>query len=444
MQARYFSKLLEENARSGYICGNVYICTSHTHISQKHTHTHTHTYTHTHTRTHPKQKKKTQKEESRRHTKNKEKEKDTTTTTKRKRTERVKWVVIMPSSPPSSPYCDTVCVNQVPYFDWTSMDTVRIGSFMAVQLREQDDPQAITIARLEERLVDEEQDPDFAATSIRLRLFLPLFPVKRLSWHPSPPSHNYTKIVHGCGSRNEEVYESSELRWISGEKPDSEIKILFPTYVFTLEELSKRENRWAEGMHNVYFVRFWKHVIYSYVEKTKRRLEPLPAKVSMNFVNKHPDCQRYGNLIMPRRCMHQNIWMGLYKLRKFVLKIGRKRGDSRSLESELSWTVGCIPQECIQYIYSLANFLSHFSSHPVTLRDSFQKTGLVLFKPRIKLSYQAGVLKFETLQDMLFVISLFGEQVSHGHGSAQEGTDNIRKRLYETIDGKERNENTEN
>ena len=323
------------------------------------------------------------------------------------------------------------------------MDTVRIGSFMAVQLRNQDDPQAITIARLEERQVDEEQDPDFATTTIRLRLFLPLFPVKRLTWHPSPPLQNYTKILDGCGSRNEELYESSECRWICGEKPDDEIKVLFPTYVFTFEELSKRENRWAEGMYNVYFVRFWKHVIYSYVEKTKRRLEPLPATVRMSFVNKHPDYRHPGNLIMPRRCMHQSTWLGLYKLRKFVLKAGKKQGGLRNLETnELSWTVGCIPKECIQYIYSLANFLSHFDCHLVTLRESFQKTGLVLFKPKIKMSYQAGVLKFETPEDMSFVLSLFGECVIQD--SAKEGTDRICKRLYDAIENIEQDEKTEN
>ena len=326
----------------------------------------------------------------------------------------------------SSPYTETVYVNQVPYFDWTLMDTLRIGSFVAIQLRNQEDSKAITIARLEERQQDEDEDPDVAATTIRLRLFLPLFPTKRLSWHPKPPKHNHAKIQDGCGSMNEELYESTELRWISGEKPDEEIKVLFPTFVFTLEELKRTEHSWAQGMHNVYFARFWHHVIYSYVEKTKHQLDPLPTTVSMYFVNKHPSYKQPGNLIFQRRCRHQNIWVGLYRLRKFVLKIVKKQSESGVLdEDDLSLKIGHTPVECIQYIYTLANFMSDCDYHPVTLQESFQTTGLALSSNPIKLSYRGGVLRFGTHDDLSFVASLYGKRMTEA-GSGK----NDRKRDY--------------
>ena len=273
------------------------------------------------------------------------------------------------------------------------MDTVRIGSFMAIQLRDEDDSKDFTIARLEEREQDEEQDPDLAATSIRLRLFLPLFTDRRLKWHPAPPSHNYEKIEHGqCGSRNKELYESTEVLWINGELPDKKVKLLFPAFVFTLEEMRKNENAWAEGMNNVYVVRFWHHTVYSYKRATEHRLDELPSMVSMGFVNMHPSYRHPDNLIVPRRCLHRTIWVGLYNLRKKLEKEIKNRGSSKvSSHGEVTLRVGYyLPVECIQYIHTLGN--SEVS------------------RQKLNMSYGGGVLIFENEEDLSYLNFLVGGQ----------------------------------
>ena len=293
-------------------------------------------------------------------------------------------------------YVNTVSVNDVPYFDWVLMDNIRIGSFVAIQSREDKDEPIITIARLEERQQDEDEDPDIAATTIRLRLFIPLFVGKRLDWYPKKPKHNHRKIEEGCGSKNTELYETTECVWIAGEKPDDKIKLLFPVFVFTFEELRRKENKWAEGMRNVFFVRYWHNRIYSYTARTKHRLEDLPSTASMGFVNNNPAYKQPCNLIMQRRCLHRNIWMGLYKIRKHIIKVcGMDDNTNGAKQGGVSLTIGYIPMECVQYIYVYESYVWYRKLH---------------------VSYRAGVIKFGK-EDLAHIRTLLGISTDKYDGS---------------------------
>ena len=326
----------------------------------------------------------------------------------------------------SDSYGNTVYVNDVPYFDWTSMDHVRIGSFMGIQLRNKKDNGRITIARLEERTPDE--NPDNAATTIRVRFFLPLFPEKRLEWHPKPPEHEHKRIENGCGSKNVELYESREVAWISGELPDDEMMLLFPAFVFTLDELKQNENKWAEGLHNVYFVRFWHNAIYSYETETIHRLDPLPSKTVMGFPNKHSTYRHPSNLIVPRRCLHHNAWVGLYNLQKKVIKsVMKKQGESDVVRHDLTLKVGYIPPEGIQYIHALGSFVSDLDHHPVTLCQTFLMNGRTsVSTAKFNMSYKEGVLKFETQDDLSVFCSLFGLTLLSSAGKTGKHTLSVR------------------
>ena len=280
------------------------------------------------------------------------------------------------------------------------MDNIRIGSFMAIQLREDDeDSKEITIARLEERVKDEDDDPDSEKTTIRIRLFLPLFRSNRLKWYPNLPSHTRNKIQNGCGSKNDEVYESREVLWIDGEKPDYKVKLLFRVFVFTLRELERSGNAWAEGMCNVYVVRFWHNTINSYVKPTRHRLEELPPTVTMGFPNTHPGYDHPSNLVVPRRCLHRSIWIGLYNLQKKMDKELNKLGglSTTSTQREVSLKVGYyFPNECIQYIHTVANS--------------------VVSRQSLVMSCHGGILSFEKHEDLLYLNSLFGKHASSSSG----------------------------
>ena len=315
----------------------------------------------------------------------------------------------------SSDYENSVSVNQIPFFDWTSQDTLRMGSFIAIQLKNQD-PKTVTIARLEQRQREEDPlDPDESVvTHIRLRLFPPLFPTKPIDCHPRIPSHSIPKILHGCGSQNVELYESRECVWINGEIPDDEVKILFPAFVFSFEELEKSENGWAHGIHNVYFARFWHNKIYSYTVRAENRLDPIPKGTVLGFMNKHPLYKQPSNLIIARRCQHHAIWVGLFSIQKAIIKMLNKRGMSSSSRENISLNVGCIPLECIQYIYSLSKFVSPIDCHPVTLRDSFLHVDSSLTRRKLSMSFDAGVLRFKSISDLKLLRSIFGPSSTYG------------------------------
>ena len=315
----------------------------------------------------------------------------------------------------SSDYENSVSVNQIPFFDWTSQDTLRMGSFIAIQLKNQD-PKTVTIARLEQRQREEDSlDPDEpVVTHIRLRLFPPLFPTKPIDCHPRIPSHSIPKILHGCGSQNVELYESRECVWINGEIPDDEVKILFPAFVFSFEELEKSKNGWAHGIHNVYFARFWHNKIYSYTVRAENRLDPIPKGTVLGFMNKHPLYKQPSNLIIARRCQHHAIWVGLFSIQKAIIKMLNKRGMSSSSREIISLNVGCIPLECIQYIYSLSKFVSPIDCHPVTLRDSFLHVDSSLTRRKLSMSFDAGVLRFKSISDLKLLRSIFGPSSTYG------------------------------
>ena len=91
----------------------------------------------------------------------------------------------------SSEYDNDVGINQVPHYERRIGDVIRLGSFMAIELKDQP-TKTYTIARFEERIREYDEAEACFETNIRLRLFLPLFPTQRLACHPKPPKHSFS------------------------------------------------------------------------------------------------------------------------------------------------------------------------------------------------------------------------------------------------------------
>ena len=86
-------------------------------------------------------------------------------------------------------------------------------------------------------------------------LYLPLFPLNKLDCHPPLPNHSYSPIEHSTGSQNIELYQTDVSMDIDDAERES-IEVLYPAFVFHPSDLEKPDNSWAEGIKNVYVVRF--------------------------------------------------------------------------------------------------------------------------------------------------------------------------------------------
>ena len=312
----------------------------------------------------------------------------------------------------SSAYKEQLGLNQVPHYERRLGDVIRIGSFMAVKLEKQPEG-TYTIVRLEERTREYQEDECCFETSVRLRLFLPLFPSKRFPCHKKIPKHSHNQIKTGTGSENIELYESSELRWMDAEGMETTIEVLFPVFVFTLQELEDPKNKWATGIHNVFVVRFWHHRNYSYSGDTDS-LEPLPASVKFGFVNDHPKYKKPKKMIIPQRCYHSSIWRGLFTLQKHFIKLLNKRGLSSVNKEAISVNVGMIPMETLQYISMVVNTVMNLHPHPVTLSESYLHLNHSMQRSKFRISFDAGVLRFKSTDDLTVLRQIFGPSATYG------------------------------
>ena len=123
-------------------------------------------------------------------------------------------------------------------------DYFRLGTFVHARIPNQDDG-TTTIGRLIHRQGSKQS----------IVLYLPLFPLKKLDCHPPLPNHSYSPIEHSTGSQNIELYQTDVSMDIDDAERES-IEVLYPAFVFHPSDLEKPDNSWAEGIKNVYVVRF--------------------------------------------------------------------------------------------------------------------------------------------------------------------------------------------
>ena len=272
------------------------------------------------------------------------------------------------------------------------------------------------IARLEVRQNDKSLDqPGEWEDSIRLRMFYPLFKKDKTKVKkPKPPKHSFSPILQGVGSQQIELYESHELVFLSCSDEKDLKACLFPAFVFTLREMSLPKNAWASGLHNVYIVRFWEAHEWDSKGNKKRLLLPLPEEAALGFPNDHPDYIKCPKSITPQRCIHEAIWNGLYALKKALNKLLNKRSGQASEKEVLSLNIGHIPTEAIKYISQVANYLTTVPSHKISLSDSFFHLDHTLSRSKVKISFNAGIIRFQSQRELEILRMILGPNSTYG------------------------------
>ena len=306
------------------------------------------------------------------------------------------------------PYEKTVFPNQDPHYDRSLRDFLRIGSFVCIK-----DGSSTHIARIECRQTEVSSEDSSYETTIRLRLFHPLFKRNKPDGKKSKtPKHNFAPILSGTGSSQTELYESADLRWFCSNHHESP-KSLFPAFCFTLKEMAQPKNAWAAGLFNVYICRFWEDVDYDNSGKT-RTLRPLPSEKAFGFPNDHPDFKKGRTFIVPQRCLHESIWNGLHGLKRALNKLLNKRSGQASDKEVTSLNIGHIPMEAVQYISLVANYLCSVPSHPVMLSESFFHLDQSLRRSKIKITFNAGVIRFKTERELENLRLILGPGSTYG------------------------------
>ena len=284
----------------------------------------------------------------------------------------------------------------VPHFD----DCFCLNTFIHIKLSDQDDG-TTTVCQLVKH-----------NGQVCLCLFFPLFPTKKLQCHPEVPSNSAHKILDGIGSRNIELYKSNR-KIIAENLLAKEIKIRFPAFVFTTDELKDPSNSWAHGLANVYIVR--------YKEPPRSRSIPFPSLVPLEenestcFPMDHIFEDGPMELCAPPRCFHRNVWTGLYLLRKGLIKLLNKRGrQSEEIDCQ-SLNIGAIPTETFNYLFVLANSnFSAISFEQTQKNESYLQVDPNLTRKKFKMSYWNGTLRFQTPSDIDIVRRFLGIGAVYG------------------------------
>ena len=291
-------------------------------------------------------------------------------------------------------------VNQPPIFVKHLDDSVRIGSFVHVELHDQE-PDTTTIARIERRCYG----------GFHLCLFYPLFPKEKAANSPPLPIHQERPIPFGSpGSLNIELYQSAErLSVVKGEV----CKILHPAFVFSVNELTISNNAWAHGIHNVFVLRFIEQRDEESLDETSF-LEKIDPEERVCFPNTNPKHIKKDRLTALSRCLHETIWCGLYLIRKAIIKLLNKR-SSRSEPAEVSSvSVGYIPLETYNYLSLLVNDNLYSSCRIFNLSESYMDTDSKLSRKKLRFHYNAGVMRFETKEDIEILREVLGIACTYG------------------------------
>ena len=271
-----------------------------------------------------------------------------------------------------------------PVYVYNMQDSFKIGSFVHIRLPKQDED-TTTIARL-----DYASDGELALT-----LFFPLFPPTELTCHPQPPDHSIDPIVHGTGKDHIKLYRSG-IQIKQSHVIHKQIPVLYPAFVFIIQDLSHPQNAWASGMRNVYVVRY-----------KQRRIDDVPKLVPIkpNEVvcfpteNIAPD---ENSLILCHRCYHRNVWTGLYLLRKAISKVlNRRSGTSEKHQVVNTCAIGLIPLEVFNYIHVIANSnVRTLTCHHLSSSESYMHIDEHLTRRKLKFEFEQGMMRFVSCDDM--------------------------------------------
>ena len=307
----------------------------------------------------------------------------------------------MPPIPQLSEYYDLWAnVNEWPLYVPAIDDHLRIGSFVHVKLPNQDEG-TTTIARITKRFEGKHC----------LTLFFPLFPPQNqpLKCHPSLPSHSQRPIMSGPGAESIELYQTNYFPKVEHKTKDRSKfpQILFPAFVFTPQELSIPKNSWANGLSNVYIVRFFDQ---------SGVLQPLPSPiVALCFPNENKFKGFHSYTTVTSRCYHESVWCGLYMLRKAISKILNKpSGQSEEKQIE-TISIGYVPLETFNYINTVCSFYSsNIACHHLKMSESYISLDSSFSRKKVKMTYSSGFLRFESEDELSMLRSLLGLAATYG------------------------------
>ena len=264
-------------------------------------------------------------------------------------------------------------------------DWFRLSIFVHAKLPNQDEG-TTTICRLVENI----------GTTQAVLLYLPLFPPKKLDCHPNIPEHSFDPIEHSTGSDNVELYQSDVVMDI--ESPDrATIEILYPAFVFHPSELAKPEHAWSQGVKNVFVVRF-----QSFLNRDGKEVTTLMHPSELHCVpTDHMLKRDFPQLALCPRCYHRNVWVGLFQIRKALVKLLNRRSGQSESQSVQSLSIGCIPTEVFNYIYCLANSkVQSLSCHFFTGSETYLDVDGKLTRRKIRMIFEKGVICFNTQEDL--------------------------------------------
>ena len=297
-------------------------------------------------------------------------------------------------------------VNDVPLYVEHLDDSLRFGSFVHCRFPDQE-PNTTTIARLLHRVEDEEYD-------FCIRPYFPLFPVSKLKSHPILPEHYYQKIVDGVGACNIELYESDETYNCKSGDTDSPT-VLFLAFVFTIKELSSPANIWGSGLKNVYVVRFREAWMYYNDDATK--LVPIDNEGDkICFPNQHRGKKTFPHLVCKSRCHHESIWTGHFLLKKSLFKVLNKSGSQSALQDVDQCSIGHVPLEIVNYIalYSSTMYGITIAPNFFPSNESFVHLNSLLCRSKIRMTFEGGILRFQTYQELQMLRDVLGFSATYG------------------------------
>ena len=281
-------------------------------------------------------------------------------------------------------------------------DSFRLDTFAHIVLPTQD-KFTTTIARIERN--------DEGAPS--LSLFFPLFPKKKLACHPDIPDHDITPITRGAGAKCIELYKASVS--IHGSHPITiKTEILYPAFVTNQDDLADPKNAWAEGMRNVYVVRFRQKKIHGVVRLVPIRNEEVRC-FPTDWIKRAPD-----DLIICPRCLHKSIWTGLFQLRKAIVKILNRRSGAIENRQTQSLSIGTIPLEVFNYIHVVANSTVHsLTCHSIRSTESYLTMDSNLTRHKLKFKFKSGFMRFISCNDLNLLRQFLGIAAVYGSTEAR-------------------------
>ena len=310
-------------------------------------------------------------------------------------------------------------------------DTLREGTFVHLRLPNQK-KNTTTIGRLQHS----------NDGCVVISIWQKLFPKKNTKCHTSIPKHQHSPIIQGFGSENEEIYQT-KLVISDRDAMYNGTKILFPAFVFSLTELADPQNSWGQGLNNVYIARYRQSEV-----RGKDRLIEIPDEDLLCFPMKKLPNKGKKDLVVPPRCYHQNVWCGLFQLRKGIMKILNKRSGQSESTAIDTVSIGNIPLETFNYLHVVSNSgTESISCHMFPSTETYLDIDSKPTRRKIKMSFQSGVLRFESIRDLDLLRRLLGIGSVYGStehrptlGDGKHGRQLKRGHFLTVVKGKDEQE----